>query len=125
MTNFVGVRFLITSVTGLSVILGCSGCVHWTGKNGTQHMLVIGIGVISVKDEKDAPATVTRTHAIGMSATSGGLVAGYYSGMTTAVAPNAEDVRIAVRQVPFSPITIDIQKAQLQATNLINNETSP
>jgi hypothetical protein len=99
------------------VILGSTGCVSWKDHSGTRHTLVIGIGVVSVNDSKPTAATVTRAHTMGIAVDANGLTAGYSARFTTAVPDNAEDVRIEASERPFQPITIEVQKTQLNQTN--------
>lgn len=92
---------------------GCS----WTDQSGTRHVVIVGLGVVSVNDAKPSAATVTRTQALGVAADQGGIMAGYSSRFATTVPDSAEDVRIEASQRPFAPIYVEVQKAQLNQTN--------
>lgn len=98
-------------------LAGGAGCCSWSDKSGTRHVLIVGIGVVSINDSKPAAATVTRAHALGVTADQGGVGAGYSSRFTTSVPAGAEDVRIEASQRPFAPIKVEVQKAQLTKTN--------
>lgn len=92
---------------------GCS----WTDKSGTHHLLVIGLGVVSVNQTNPTAATVMSTHALGVTASSDGFIAGYSSIFITSVPVGADDVRIEASQRPFAPIKIEVPSAQLINTN--------
>ncbi len=98
-----------------AMILSVTGC--WTDKSGTHHMLVIGLGLVSVNQTNPAAATVTSMHTLGLIANQSGIVAGYSSSFITAVPDGAEDVRIEASQHPFAPIKIVVQKTQFNQTN--------
>lgn len=97
-----------------------TGCCHWTDKSGTRHTLIIGVGVVSVNESKPEAACVTRANVLGISADAGGLTAGLSSRFSTSVPDGAEDVRIEASQKPFAPLKIEVQKAQLNQTNQMN-----
>ncbi len=106
-----------TISVALLLLLGLTGCCHWTDQSGTSHVLIIGIGMVSVNDSKPAAATVTRIRALGVTAAHGGVTAGYSSQFVTAIPAGAEDVRIEASQRPYSPIRVEVQKAQLKQTS--------
>lgn len=95
---------------------GGPGC-SWTDRSGTRHVLIVGVGVVSVNNSKPSAATVTRANALGIAADQGGVAAGYSSRFTTSVPEGAEDVRIEASQRPFAPIHIEVQKTKLNETN--------
>jgi hypothetical protein len=104
-------------------MLGNTGCCSWTDKSGTRHVLIVGIGIVSVNKSKPAAATVSQTHALGITIsdqTGVDFGIGYSSAFVTAVPKGAEDVRIEASQHPFASIKIEAQKAQSNQTNRIN-----
>ena len=105
------------------IALGGTGCLAWTDKSGTHHMVVVGLGVMSVNNSKPTAASVTRLQMLGLAAGEEGVVAGYSSRFTTAVPDGAEDVRIEASQRPFAPIKIEVQKTQLTNQTEIEKET--
>ena len=102
-----------------------TGCIPWSDKNGTRHMVVIGLGFVSIHDSNPTAATVVRAQTMGVTADAQGVVAGYSSRFVTAIPNYAEDVRIEASKYPFTPIKIEVQKAQITKTNQteINKET--
>lgn len=108
---------LLNFFWGCVMMAGVAGC--WTDKSGTHHMVILGVGVVSMNDS-NAAATVTSTRALGVVAGPGGVTAGYATSFITAVPAGAEDVRIEASQRPLAPIRIEVQKAQLNQTNQIN-----
>lgn len=106
------------------MVAGGAGCCSWTDISGTHHLIVVGIGIVSVNNSKPTAATVTRANVLGVAADQGGVTAGYSSRFTTAVPNGAEGVRIEASQRPFAPIKVEGQKYQLNQTNqtLLNKE---
>jgi hypothetical protein len=118
--NLVNRKHLMPTWTILCLIIaGGTGCCSWTDKSGTRHVLIVGVGIVSVNDSTPTAATVTRAHALGLTADQGGIAAGYSSSFTTAVPAGVEDVRIEASQHPFASINIVVQKTQLNETNQI------
>ena len=111
-TGFRPVRFLLCLA-----MAGGAGCCSWTDKSGTHHLIVVGIGIVSVNNSKPAAATVTRANVLGLAADQGEVTAGYSSRFSTAVPDGAEDVRIEASQRPFAGINVEVQKTQLSQTN--------
>ncbi len=95
-----------------------SGCIYIPSKTGTGHVLVVGIGVVSVNDRTNQALVATSTHVLGMQVSDRpglkfGL--GYASGVVTTVSDGAEDVRAEISQCPFGPLTVTVQNATLSS----------
>jgi len=98
------------------ILCGCSGVPVRT-KDGTVHHLILGLGVVSVNQSQPAVATVTRSRAIGLSATDRPSVAlglGYSSQTTTLIPAGVEDVHIEMSQRPFGPLHVNVETAEIQ-----------
>lgn len=96
-----------------------TGCIYIPSKTGTGHVLVVGIGVVSVNDRTNQALVATSTHVLGMQVSDQpglkfGL--GYASGVVTTVTDGAEDVRAEISQCPFGPLTITVQNATLSSS---------
>ena len=107
-----GVKF------GIALILLSGGCCRWTDKEGTHHVLIIGAGLVSINNSNPSAATITSKRIVGLAADGNSIAAGYSSSLTTAIPSGAEDVRIEVSKHRFAPLTIEVQKAQLNQTNI-------
>lgn len=98
---------LVAIFLSLPLAQGCAFPVR--GGDGTTHHVVIGLGIVSVNDSASA-VLVTRTQVLGLNVSDRPglrLGAGYSSGTTISIAPNAEDVRVEVRQRPGGPIIVE------------------
>jgi hypothetical protein len=85
------------------------------GSGGTTHYVVVGLGVVSVNDTKNA-AIATDSHVLGLQVSSAPGIkfgAGYVSGSVVMIPNNARDVRIAVERSPFGGVTIQVDRAEL------------
>jgi hypothetical protein len=103
---------------------GCSG-IPVRSRDGTTHHLIIGIGVVSVNNSRPSAATVTATHAVGVSMSDApalNLQIGYSSSLTTAIPDDAEDVRVETSRLPFGPVIVDVQKAKLRNEQTNNKD---
>jgi len=82
--------------------------------------------MVSANDSKPAGATVSQTHALGITVADQPGVnfgIGYSSFFITSVPSGSEDTRIEAREYPFAPIKIEVQKIQSKQTNQTQNTT--
>jgi hypothetical protein len=101
-----------------ALICGClSGCLKVNDADGTTHHVILGFGVVSVKQAPDNAMTVTNSNVLGLHVTdqSGTKVGlGYSSTLTTTVSDGAEDVRAEIQRRPFGRLNIIVDKADLR-----------
>lgn len=95
-----------------------TGCVSWKGADGTRHMLVVGIGVISQSEKTASNATVTDTCFFGLGARTGGpnrgIVVGYQSSHETNIPPDWSGA-FQTRAVLSKPAWEQIQRPLLSS----------
>ena len=86
-----------------------SASCSWTGKDGTRHSLVLGIGVLSTKDRVQGDAIITRTSLCGIalqrSPAMTGLIIGYSERLLTQIPPKWEG-RLNIAKSPGQPFTV-------------------
>jgi len=88
------------------------------GRDGTAHHLIIGIGIVSVKEPKNPAVTASRSHAVGISVTDRPTLRfslGYSALLVTSVAEGAKDVRVEVAQTPGGLMRVDAAAAELMS----------
>jgi hypothetical protein len=92
----------------LLLSLAMTSCT-WTGKDGTHHSLVLGLGVISTKDTVKGDATMTQTSAVGLALLQSpvytGFLLGYRSDVVTQIPPKW-DGNFSLSMSPAHPLTI-------------------
>jgi hypothetical protein len=96
----------LIAVISFMALAGC--CVSHKDEKGTQHYLIIGLGMLSLS-EKDDAVLATRLNSIGISLSNRpdlrfGL--GYTSSMAVSIVPYA-DTLVEISQKPGDPITIN------------------
>ena len=85
-------RIVGSLVTVLAFAVGAAGCMTVRDKDGTEHHVVLGFGVISVKEAPKKAMVVTDSHVLGVHVsdqpgTKVGI--GYAQRMVTTVADGA------------------------------------
>ena|ERR1017187_1243822 len=82
------------------LLISCSGVpIH--GKNGTNHYVVIGLGIVSVKEQQGV--SVTDGSALGLMAGPQGMYAGWSQNHSVQIDPiAASNVVISISATPFS-----------------------
>jgi hypothetical protein len=96
----------LIAVISFMVLAGC--CLSHKDERGTQHYLIIGLGMVSL-NEKDNAVLATRLNSIGISLSNRpdlrfGL--GYTSSLVVSIVPYA-DTLVELSQSPGDPITIN------------------
>lgn len=103
-----------TTAQYLVIILLLAGCCVVTeGKDKTIHHLIIGIGVVSVKETPSPSVVVTDSKAIGINISDRPglkLGIGYSSSTVLTIPDNATDVRVEISGEPGGPLLIDVLK---------------
>jgi hypothetical protein len=94
--------------------LAASGCaVPWPGADGTQHYVVVGIGVCSVPSmPPDVPVTAVKVQAVGIVATATPgprLVVGYTKSYQMEAAADARSVLLEMSDSLAGPLKIRTQ----------------
>ncbi len=84
----------------------------------TRHYLIIGLGLVSVKEANEQAIEATRIHTLGLSITDRpglkfGL--GYSSSETVMVMDGAENVVVEVSSLPGGPMVVDTKNATLRS----------
>lgn len=94
----------------ITVVLCCSGCTAWKGRDGTRHTLIIGLGLVANKETPGASVSVLRTHTLGLAmrpgAHCGGLVLGYQNLQETAIGRDWSGV-VRVGNTVGGPLTVE------------------
>jgi hypothetical protein len=112
--TFFGIAILAGSFTAA----GCAIPIQTEGKEPrTIHHVIIGFGIVTVKQPNDISYLATSTQAVGMNISdSPGLKLGlgYSSSIGVTVSERAEDVRLEISQLPFEPFIVDTQSAILK-----------
>ncbi len=110
---------------GLLLCLSVQGCVvSLKGKGETSHHIIIGIGLVSVKDEPSAVLT-TNTQSLGLSISDRpGLKVGfgYSSNIVVSVPDSVQDVRVEVSSLPGRPFIVETQSAVLKLAQEENDK---
>jgi hypothetical protein len=91
--------------------LATSGCaVPWSGAEGTQHFVVVGVGVCSVPSmPADVPVTAVKIQAVGLVASAAPslrLVVGYTKSYQMEAAADARSVLLEMSDSLAGPLTI-------------------
>lgn len=96
---------LLTILLLTFAVTSCS----WTGKDGTRHSLVIGIGVLSTKEEIQGAALITKTSLLGVALQGNpamrGLIVGYSESLLAQIPPRWEG-QISLASSPKNPLTV-------------------
>ncbi|MEO6742500.1 MAG: hypothetical protein ABIP20_19835 [Chthoniobacteraceae bacterium] len=81
----------------------------WTGKDGTRHSLVIGIGVLSTKEQMQGAALITKTSLLGVALQGNpamrGLIVGYSERLLAQIPPRWEG-QLSLASSPRKPLTV-------------------
>lgn len=83
---------MVRFIALLPWLLSC-GCAY-TGKNGTEHHVIIGFGIVNVT-KTNSCATVVKVNAVGIyagTAPGAKFTAGYVNQVSTEIQPNANTV---------------------------------
>ena len=93
-------RGLFVALLFASLLIGCSG-IPLHSKNGTTHYVILGLGIVSVKEQKGV--SVVDGLALGLMAGKGGFTAGIGQHHDLEIDPNtATNVIISIASTPFS-----------------------
>lgn len=109
-------------------LLSLTGCFPVKGKDGTTRHVVLGLGVISVKQAPNRAMVVTDSHVLGMHVSDQpGLKMGmgWSQSTVTEVADGAEDVRAEVRKSPGAPLVVEVQSATLKKGTALYRQQPP
>jgi len=143
--NYLFIRILINSVSwrklqiyilcfGIILQCGCSSIfnsrkddisrvgsvIPIEGKEGTQHFIIFGFGIVTVKkSEGETAAIATNTQALGINVSDQpGLKLGFgYSSSTVLTVPDgalADDVQMEVSKRPFGLLKVITHSAKLK-----------
>jgi hypothetical protein len=100
------------------VILLLSGCsLAIEGKDNTIHHLIIGLGIVSIKETPSPSVVVTDSKAIGINISDRPglkLGIGYSSSTVVTIPNNANNVHAEISGKPGGPLVIDVPKASLE-----------
>lgn len=109
-------RSAAATIVATCVTISTGGCIPIPGKGGVTHHIVIGFGVVSVREgEKDA-VVATHVNALGVAISDRPgmkLGVGYTESTVVSVNQGAEDVRIEVSRVPGGPLVVECPRARL------------
>ena len=93
-------RYNMFPLLAFLITTGCSG-IHFRSKDGVNHHLIIGIGMISTKEQQGV--TVEDAKVLGLMVGKGGLNAGLGQQHIVEINPQlADNVVISVKSAPFS-----------------------
>jgi hypothetical protein len=97
-----------------------SACALPLRSGDTVHYVIIGFGVVSVRDNAKDAIVATDTQDLGLTIADrpGVRVAlGYVSSTVVAVADGAKDVRVETARRPFGPFIVDTASADLEPSS--------
>jgi len=107
---------ILLPITFIFIILaGCAG-IPIKFNDGTTHHLIIGFGLVTVKEVPEHPVVITKATAVGATiADRPGIKfgVGYSSSTVVTVGDRADDVRIEVSKFPGGPLKIDVPRVKL------------
>ena len=88
----------------LAFAAGCST----TGRDGTRHYLIIGLGVVSVNTTNSAGAQVYKMQALGLGASDmpGVRIHAGYASSLVVVVPPTNSTLLEISDGPFSPLKV-------------------
>ena len=96
---------LLTILLFTFAVTSCS----WTGRDGTRHSLVIGIGVLSTKEQVQGAALITKTSLLGVALQGNpamrGLIVGYSESLLAQIPPRWEG-RLSLNSSPKNPLAV-------------------
>jgi hypothetical protein len=102
-------RRLLRAAAVVGAFLGTGCAVPWTGKDGTRHHLIVGLGFVTTQASSNQPVQVTRSVIAGLDV--GGaphfLRAGVGSSLTTRVADNVSNVVLNASLLPGGRIRVE------------------
>lgn len=108
----------------LAMLLAATGCLSFSGSDGTTYHVILGLGVVRTKSAANAAASITDTRVLGVHASIGHeneFTAGYSGETAISVTPQAKDVRLEVSEKPWTPLRTTISSA----TTYDTTETRP
>lgn len=99
------------SLIAACALLCCAGCINYD-RNGTEHHVIIGFGIVSVSHTNKAVATVVKTQVLGLgvSDTAVSRVGLGYSSVTEVRVNTNENMLIEVYNLPGKPLTVNVPK---------------
>lgn len=88
----------------LALAAGCST----TGKDGTRHYLIVGLGVVSVNATNQAGAQVYKMQVLGLGASDmpGVRLNAGFASSTVVVVPNTNSALLEISDGPFQPLKV-------------------
>jgi hypothetical protein len=95
-------------------LVATPGCLHIKDADGTTHHIIVGVGVVSVKEAPNRAMTVTSANVVGLYVTDqpgASACLGYSSNLVTTVADGAENIVAEVRRDPFAPLRVETPNA--------------
>jgi hypothetical protein len=101
---------LAVAMAAAGCLATLTSCLRTTDPDGTTHHLILGFGVVSVKEAPRKAMTVTSANVVGVHVSDqpGMKVGfGYSSSVVTAVSENAPDLRAEVSKRPFGPLVVE------------------
>lgn len=90
------------------IVLCCAGCLTWKSSDGTRHHLILGVGLVAVKESPDQTATALRANTLGLAVHPTGVALGYQSLQVTTFAPDWQGL-VNVSCTPGQPLTVQGQ----------------
>lgn len=104
---------LILSLSSLTML--SYGCISWSAADGTQHALILGVGLVSTKHIPGHAAAAVRAHTVGLTVHTGrplaGLALGYQSLQHTAI-PSGWQGMVEVSSGLGQPLRIESCKPE-------------
>lgn len=105
--------FYLSVLAGVLACLMLTGCcgLPISGRDGTVHHLIIGIGVVSVpKPGEGTPVTAVRSHVLGIDLAGGpaaGFRAGYSFNADVFLPRDADNVCAEISGLPFGKMEVN------------------
>ena len=92
------------------LLLACTAAsCSWTGKDGTRHSLVLGIGVLSTKEQVQGSAIITKTSVWGFAMQGNpamrGMIVGYTESLVAQIPPRWQG-QLGLDSSPGNPLRI-------------------
>ncbi len=109
----------------LLLLCGCS--VPLGNKNGTSYHMILGFGIVSVNDNVNEAAVITRTTSIGVAVTDQpGLKCsiGYSSNKAITISEEADNVIVEVEHSPLGDISVNLKNIRREVSNETNKDSN-
>ncbi len=92
------------------LLLACTAAsCSWTGKDGTRHSLVLGIGILSTKEQVQGAAIITKTSLLGFAMQGNpamrGLIVGYTESLIAQIPPKWQG-QLGLDSSPGNPLRV-------------------